>query len=123
VSQQYEIDRERVIIAGFSQGGGMAIYTALSGKTNARGFIGVASFCDDPSSLKPMTNAAQRVRGYFMTGEKDHTLDNIRTIQTVLNENNIQFTEKIYSDLGHELPPDFDTTFDKAIQFILEPKK
>jgi len=120
ISREYPIDPHRVIVAGFSQGGGMTIYTALSGKTKARGFIGVASFCDDPNSLKPLTNDAQHVCGYFITGEKDHTLDNVREIQKVLKANHIQFTEEVHPDRGHEFPTDFDTSFDKAIKFIME---
>jgi dienelactone hydrolase len=118
VSQKYQIDPERVVIAGFSQGGGMAIYTALGGKINVRGFIGVASFLNDPNSIKSLTNNLQRLRGYFITGEKDHTLENVRAIQKVLKENNIQFTEEVYPDLGHEFPSDFEKSFDKAINFI-----
>ena len=121
VSNDHPIDQQRVVIAGFSQGGGMAIYAALSGKFRARGFIGLASFWNDPGSLKPLTGDAQRVRGYFITGKKDHTLDNLRKIQEVLRENHIQFTEEVHPELGHEFPPDFDTSFEKAIKFILEP--
>jgi Predicted esterase len=120
VSQKYQIDPQRVIIAGFSQGGGMAIYTALNGKTNVRGFIGVASFHNDPNSLKLLTNGAQHIRGYFITGEKDQTLENVRAIQKTLKENNIQFTEEVHSNLGHEFPPDFEKSFDKAIDFIFK---
>jgi dienelactone hydrolase len=118
VFQKYQIDPQRVIIAGFSQGSGMAIYAALSEKMNARGFIGVASFLNDPNSLKPLPRDAQRVRGYFITGEKDQTLENVKAIRKVLKENNIQFTEEVHPDLGHEFPPDFGKSFDKAINFI-----
>lgn len=47
--QQYPIDSKRVIIGGISQGSGMAIYAALSGKIPARGFISVAVGWPDPS--------------------------------------------------------------------------
>ncbi len=120
VSQKYQIDPQQVVIAGFSQGGGMTIYAALSGKINVRGFIGVTSFYNDPNSLKLLTNDPQSVRGYFITGEKDHTLENVRAIQQVLKKNNIQFTEEVHSDLGHEFPPDFEKSFDKAIDFIFK---
>jgi predicted esterase len=120
VPQKYQIDPQRVVIAGFSQGGGMTIYAALSGKINARGFIGVASFYNDPNSLKLLTNGTQHIRGYFITGEKDQTLENVRETQKILKENNIQFTEEVHSDLGHEFPPDFEKSLDKAIDFIFK---
>jgi predicted esterase len=117
---QYEIDPRRVILAGFSQGSGMALHTALSGKIPARGFIGIASWWLDPKSLIPQTEAAKRLRGYFITGEKDHTFDTAKEIQKTLKENQIQFDEESHPDLAHEFPPDFASSFDKAIRFLLE---
>lgn len=120
ISQKYQIDPKRMIIAGFSQGSGMAIYTALSGKVEARGFIGVASFWDKPGSLVPKTDHAKSVRGYFIVGEKDHTLENAQEVRKVLTENSIQFAEEVHPDLGHEFPADFGSSFDKAIDFIFK---
>jgi predicted esterase len=120
VSQQYQIDPQCVIIAGFSQGSGMAIYTALSGKIKVRGFIGVGTFIAKPDSLTPLASQAGSIKGYFVTGGKDHTLDKAKAIQNILKENNIQFGEEIHPDLAHEFPPDFESSFDKAIKFILE---
>lgn len=118
ISQEYPIDRQRVVIAGFSQGSGMAIYAALCGKINVRGFISIGTFWADPGSLIPLTEYAKSVRGYFVTGEKDHTLNSAREIQKVLKENHIQFAEEVHPDLGHEFPPDFGRSFDKATDFI-----
>jgi predicted esterase len=116
----YRIDRDRIVTTGFSQGGGMAIYAALSEKAGARGFIGVGTVLADPSLLIPLAKHRKSVRGYFITGEKDRFLENIREIQKILKENNIPFAEETYSELGHEFPPDFGTSFDKAIDFIFK---
>jgi predicted esterase len=120
VSRQYSIDLQRVIISGFSQGGGMAIYTALSGKTEASGFIAIASFHNDPASLQRMMNDAQHRRGYFITGEKDRSLDNVREVQKVLKENDIQFSEEFHRNLGHEFPQDFEKSFERATDFVFK---
>jgi len=117
ISQKYQIDPERTIIAGFSQGSGMSIYAALSGKVRVRGFIGVATWWADANDLD---RDRKDLRGYFVTGEKDHTLDRSREIQTLLRNHNIQFTEEVHADLGHAFPADFASSFDKAIKFILE---
>ena len=60
------------------------------------------------------------MRGYFITGEKDHTFDTAKEIQNTLKENHIPFGEESHPDLAHEFPPDFASSFDKAIKFILE---
>src|SRR5687768_6338366 len=64
VSQKYQIDPGRLLIAGFSQGGGMAIHSALTGKIDVRGFIAVACWWQDPKTLASQTEAAKRLRGY-----------------------------------------------------------
>lgn len=123
ISQKYQIDPKWMILAGFSQGSGMAIYTALSGEIDVGGFIGVASFWDKPASLVPQTDQAKAVRGYFVTGEKDHTLENAKEVKNVLRENDIPFAEEVHPDLAHEFPADFGSSFDKAIEFIFKERE
>jgi predicted esterase len=120
VLQQYQIDPQRILIAGFSQGGGMAIHTALSGAIDIRGFLAVACWWQDPTSLVPQQADTQGVRGYFIVGEKDHTFETTREIQKVLNEHQIPYGDEIHPNLAHEFPPDFHSSFEKAIKFILE---
>jgi len=120
VLQQHQIDPQRIVIAGFSQGGGLAIHAALSGKIPARGFLAVASWWADPKSLAPQRDDAQRVRGYFITGEKDHTFDTAKEIQKVLKESDIPFEEESHPDLAHEFPSDFERSFDNATGFIFK---
>ena len=117
VSQNYEIDQQRMIIAGFSQGSGMAIYTALKGNLPVRGFIGIGTWWADANEL---VGENKNVRGYFITGEKDHTLDRAREIQGVLRTNHVPFGEEVHAELGHEFPPDFEKSFDAAIDFIFK---
>ena len=117
VSQQYQIDPRRILIAGFSQGSGMAIYTALIGTLAVRGFIGIGTWWADASQLDIQR---KQICGYFITGEQDHTLDRAREIQEVLRKNNVEFAEEVHPDLGHEFSSDFGTSFDKAINFIFK---
>lgn len=117
IMQSHNVDRRRVVIGGFSQGSGMGIYTALSNKTDAHGFIGIGTWWQNPADFAAKGN---HVRGYFVTGGKDHTLDRAREIQKVLNENNIRFTEEVHPELGHAFPADFERTFDQAIDFIFK---
>lgn len=123
VSEKYPIDPQRLITAGFSQGSGMAIQAALSGKLTARGFIGIASWSADPASLAPQTEEAKQVRGYLITGEKDHTFATAREILSALQEHQIAVAEELHPDLAHEFPPEFDQSFEKAIDFIFKERE
>ena len=117
VSQQHQIDPQRVLIAGFSQGSGMAIYTALTRSLPVRGFIGTGTWWADPDQLDI---SESQVRGYFITGEQDHTLERAREIQEVLRKNNVEFVEEVHAELGHEFSSDFGASFDKAVNFIFK---
>jgi pimeloyl-ACP methyl ester carboxylesterase len=123
IKKTYNVDLQRIIVAGFSQGSGMAIYAALSRKLKVSGFIGIGTYWADPESLAPLAQLASQtkaLRGYFVVGEKDQTLNKTREIQKILDENDIQFGEEVHPDLGHEFPSDFESSFDKAIKFLLE---
>ena len=58
ISKEYSIDTQRVVVAGFSQGSGMSIYSVMSGKIKACGFIGVATFFAEPNLLIPRAKQA-----------------------------------------------------------------
>jgi predicted esterase len=120
IMRLHPIDRERIVIAGFSQGSGMAIYAALSGKVSVRGFIGVGTFMIEPSALDLLASDQPPVRGYFITGENDGALEKTREIQNILAVNQIPFSEEIHPNLGHEFPADFESSFAKAMDFIFK---
>ncbi|HJS17897.1 MAG TPA: dienelactone hydrolase family protein [Anaerolineales bacterium] len=120
VSRNYSVDPRRVILAGFSQGSGMAIQAALSGKLSVHGFIGIASWWADPKELAPQTEEVKRIRGYFIAGEKDHTFERAREIRKALQENQITVAEELHPELAHEFPHDFEQSFDQAIDFIFK---
>lgn len=113
--QKYQIDPQRIVIAGFSQGSGMAIYAARQGTLPVRGFIGIGTWWADANEL---ASGRTDVRGYFVTGEKDHTLERAREIQDVLRARGVSFTEEVHAEIGHEFSADFAKSFDQAIQFI-----
>ncbi|HJQ14750.1 MAG TPA: dienelactone hydrolase family protein [Anaerolineales bacterium] len=117
VSQQHQIDPRRVLIAGFSQGSGMAIYTALTRSLPVRGFMGIGTWWADPNQLDISEG---QIRGYFVTGEKDHTRKRAREIRDVLRKNNVEFAEEVHTELGHEFSSDFGASFDKAVNFIFK---
>jgi dienelactone hydrolase len=117
VSQTYPIHPKRVVMAGFSQGSGMALYAALKGNLPVSGYIGIGTWWADANDF---VCEGKHLRGYFIVGEKDHTLERTREIQETLRRSNIPFAEEIHPQIGHEFPADFGASFEKAIEFIFE---
>ena len=116
----YKIDRERIIIGGFSQGSGMAICTALHPEASISGFIGVGTWWADLDMIKTLAVPSISLRCYFISGQKDYSLERSREIQSTLRENYIICEEEIHTGLGHEFPTDFEKSFSQAIKFIFE---
>jgi predicted methyltransferase len=71
-------------------------------------------------SFTALAVKAKGVRGYFVIGEKDHTLERAREIQSMLKEHDIPFIEEVHPDLGHEFPINFELSLERALEFIFE---
>ena len=118
VVRDHAIDAQRVVAAGFSQGSGMALISALSGKIPACGFIGIGTWWGHLEGISALAARGSDVRAYFVTGEKDPDLDRSRQIQGILRTNHIPVAEEVHANIGHEFSSDFATSFEKAIEFI-----
>jgi predicted esterase len=118
VRHGYRIDGERIVVGGFSQGGGMAILAALSPQVPAVASLSLAAWWEDVEAIQSAAKSAKACRSYFVSGLKDHTLDRSREIQAVLKENQIPVEEEVHSDLGHEFPPDFGQSFENALKYL-----
>jgi len=118
ILREHAIDRGRVVLAGFSQGGGMALYAALSGEIPVRGYIGVGAWWHSVEELAELAARGNKPGAYFVTGGQDQSLARIREIQAMLRLNDIPLDEEFHSDIGHVYPPDFASSFEKAIEFI-----
>lgn len=114
----HKIDMERIVIGGFSQGSGMAIYTALHQEVGIRGFIGVGTAWNDLDSIDFLAKSVEMLRCYFISGKNDFTLERSREIQAVLEVNGIACKEEFHPELGHEFPADFGKSFTRAVDFI-----
>jgi len=122
---QYPIDRQRVVVAGFSQGGGLAVWTAVSQTIPALGFIGVGPYLEpiDEISVNARVEAVPGLRGYLVTGGQEQDAGMFGKLETLLNTREIPFQRENHAEIGHEFPPDFDQTVQRAIGFIFEKKR
>lgn len=126
VREQYAIDTERVVLAGFSGGGELALRLSLDGTIPARGFVllGPAITAETTAARLPLIQegAAQGLRGYVMLGEEDLNLpqDEIRAVVTLLNDHGIPCGIEEIPDLGHSYPTENTPMLQRALAFIEE---
>lgn len=117
----HTVDPDRIVLGGFSQGGGMSVYLTVTAKLRTRGFIAVAPYLRSADFLMDadLPGLPQPARGWLITGGLDQGGGLFQRIETLLQNHNIPYQRRNYPELGHEFPPDFASVCEEAIQFIL----
>jgi predicted esterase len=116
------IDPERIVLGGFSAGGGLAIHLAVTGAIKARGFLVVGPYLRDLERLKPYldTAARSRLRGYIVMGlqEPPAGQEIMRNIYALLNTHGIPCEIEEHPEIAHAFPADFERSAKKALAFL-----
>lgn len=123
LSDEYEIDPERVILGGFSMGGGMAVWTALTQAIRARGFVVLAPYLTNEELEKLPAILAQQqptgLRGYIIVGQEDSIYLNVsRRIAELMNERQLSCELQLLPGLIHTYPADFLERVARGLKFI-----
>jgi predicted esterase len=118
--RDYPVERDGVIVAGFSQGGATAIWMALAGALPVRGFLGVACAARDLDEVQALADGARAraIRGYLLVGDRDYVFDRTRRLVEVLTEAGLAVRLETRSGLGHEMPRDFAPSVMTALEFL-----
>jgi predicted esterase len=119
--REHPIDRDRVIVAGFSQGGATAIGMALSGSLPVRGFLGIACAARDLNEIRAVVSDTRTlaIRGYLVVGDRDYVFDRARRLSEVLTDAGLAVRLEVRPGLGHEIPRDFDRSLLAGLEFVL----
>jgi predicted esterase len=120
---RYAIDPDRVVVAGFSMGGGLAAWLALSRTVPARGWIGVNAFLARAESLLPLleTSRGYGLRAYLIASQRDqHCYEIAQQLAATLPPHNIPCQLELHPDLGHHFPPEFERSLEKGLDFIMQ---
>ena len=124
--EQYAVDPDRVVVAGFSRGGGLAIWLALSGTIEARGFMAVGPggpYMREPDKWVPLIEVSQGrgLRGYMVVGEQDiFCYESTQALAAMLRSRDIPCELEVHPNLGHDFPPEFQQSLTRALEFILQ---
>lgn len=125
LTREHLFDPERVVLAGASQGAGVAVGLALRQRPVAsRGFISVAGVPPDDlagADLAARADAAASVgvRGVFITGEDDFARERIVETYTALRDHGLAVRLERIPGLGHAYPEDFEARLEAALEYLL----
>lgn len=124
--RRYNIDAARLVVAGFSMGGEVALWLALSGRVKARGFILLGPggpLSDQPDGWAKLIESyeGEGLRGTIMMGTADETIpqESVRELARLLNAHGVACQLEEIPDLGHEYPADFEARLRGTLDFIL----
>lgn len=120
----YRTNAEKLVLAGFSQGGALAISLALRGEPfPSCGFIAVSpSLVMDDDQVQAFLRTVDRrrdVRGFIVSGELDPALEGTQALHREMIRFGIPCELEVRTGLGHAFPRDFPGTLARALQYLL----
>ena len=116
------IDPERVVLGGFSQGAGRALWMACAGLIPARGLVLVGPFLPQVEDLRLLLEARdpRGLHVYLGAGQRDrYCLEVARRLMALLPQYGVVCRLEEYQDLKHAFPADFGERLPAALEFVL----
>ncbi len=123
LKQQYDLDENKTILAGFSKGGHAAIHLALKGFFPVRGFLALAPYVGDVNNWLSLLTlpGLYKLRGYFIMGGLDnHCTPGAIKLKDKLNEIGVRCEMEVFPEMDHDIPSNFDEVLPRALNFILD---
>lgn len=115
-------DPSRTLIGGFSMGGGLAAWMALTGEMDVRGFLSVGPYLADVDELRQALAKCRPpdVRGYIVIGDADdHCYQVSQGIAALMKEYGLECQLEVHPGMGHVYPENLDESLRKATRFLL----
>ena len=117
--REYSIDKEKIVVAGFSQGAARAIELVMSKRIKANGFIAVVPGTIDLDQLSRWADST-KTRGVLISGGRDPRYEMFQQVKEIFTQKNIPLMFENYPEMSHEFPKDFESVLQKGLDFILK---
>jgi S1-C subfamily serine protease len=99
VSEQYTIDRRRIVAHGMGLGGEMAFYLGF----HARNVIRGVAACGAALTSNPREKVPNQPLAFFLAvGSKDPVADGVKETKAKLTEHKYPITYRVIEDMGHQ---------------------
>lgn len=117
--KNFQIQEDKIYVAGMSAGGTFAIDVAVRQVIPITGFI---TFCPGIPRILGSEHHHEikdvKVSGYMLGGEKDYYLEKQKQMMPVFDEKEIECHHEIVQDMGHEYPQDESKWIDEALKIL-----
>jgi predicted esterase len=122
-TERFTIDKKRVLLAGFSQGGGVAFRMLRDHPENYCGVVAICSLCQ-PLGVAAWQSVAQQhpIRVFAMAGKFDPLLPRTQQAVEQLRAAKVMVRYEEMEREGHEYPPDYQERLARAIEFVVNPE-
>jgi predicted esterase len=120
--EKHPINKDKIVVAGFSQGAARAIELVMSERITANGFIAVVPGTINLDELNRWTDSA-KVKGVLISGGKDPRYEMFQQIKEIFTQKDIPLMFENYPEMAHEFPNDFEAVLHKGLEFILNEEK
>ncbi len=121
VRENYSLDTSRIVLLGYSQGGGNALYTAFSNPDRFHAVISVAGYYEGLVLDSLLTQeSAKNTSVYLMIGEKDYLFESNQKAEQAMQEHGMRVKLVVYPGLGHAFPANGVAEIGKALTWISE---
>ena len=117
-AERHPIDRRRVIVAGFSQGAQVALFSAARDPGRFAGVVAIGS-----CNARGYGLAEPRVENpppiYIGIGSEDGSYDDCRPMAEVYEAAGFEVKVRVYRGYGHIFPENYTWEFTRAFRFVL----
>ena len=119
IDRATQIDRSRIVLAGFSMGATQALNLALNKRFTVRGVIAVAPWLPHIRGFTTLVEggAGKMLRGYVVMGDQDPSRDGARELVDLFQAHKLKAQLDERAGLGHQYPADMEETLTKALEF------
>lgn len=117
LENQYEVDPERVFLAGFSQGANTALSVALS---HPQRFAGVLAVAGHYEKHVMEATSVEKPRVYLLTGDRDASASTFETARRDLAARGLKVRLRRVRGLGHAYPRRSEVELRRAFEFLSE---
>ena len=121
ILEEYSINKNEVIIGGFSSGGVAALEISLCNTIPVKGFVSLCPGKPESFTEENIIESKKRgIRGTILTTEMDPRLNIQKEMAELLEKSGFEYQFVVTPDIGHWFPDDLDTKIDEAIKYILD---